>query len=90
MRAARIPGRLSSCPPSLPLSLSGYPSFSSKPFDAARANLRGKRVAHEHVYIYIYLYVCLLRACVYVRVRVYSKRDEAESGGTGGESCALN
>lgn len=40
--------------------------------------------------IYIYLYVCLLRACVYVRVRVYSKRDEAESGGTGGESCALN
>lgn len=68
MRAARIPGRLSSCPPSLPLSLSGYPSFSSKPFDAARANLRGKRVAHEHVYIYIYTCVCCVPVCMYACV----------------------
>lgn len=37
-------------------------------------------MAHEHVYIFIYMCVC---ACMCV----YSKRDEAESGGTGGELC---
>lgn len=87
-----LPGSPGVCHPVLPLSLSlslWVPLFF---FEALRCG-EGKFTREEggaRARIYIYLYVCLLRACVYVRVRVYSKRDEAESGGTGGESCALN
>lgn len=80
MHAARIPGRLSSCPLSLPLSISlRTPLFLRSP-SMRRGQIYEGRGWHTSTHIYIYI-------CVRARVCVCSKRDEAESGGTGGELC---